>query len=63
MKLARLIQIHAMEAALLSATSSTEALPFPSRVPLLLIALDTSQGGPALISIQSGYSRANAKPV
>ncbi len=60
MKLARLIQIHAMEAALLSAASSSEALPLPSRAPLSLIALDTSQHWLALISIQPGYSRANA---
>lgn len=42
MKLARLIQINAMEAALLSAVPP-KALPRPSRVPLSFFALDNSQ--------------------
>lgn len=42
MKLARLIQINAMEAALLSAVPP-KALPRPSRVPLPFFALDNSQ--------------------
>lgn len=42
MKLARLIQINAMDAALLSAVPP-KALPRPSRVPLSFFALDNSQ--------------------
>ncbi|UPK05655.1 hypothetical protein [Bradyrhizobium sp. 170] len=42
MKLARLIQINAMDAALLSAVPP-KALPRPSRLPLSFFALDNSQ--------------------
>lgn len=42
MKLARLIQINALDAALLSAVPPN-ALPRPSRVPLSFFALDSSQ--------------------
>lgn len=54
MKLALSIQPSAMDTALLGAVRASEALPYPSPVPLAPFALDNSRD----YRLQRGYSRA-----